>query len=342
MSPHELRDKIAEAACELGFHAFGVAAVGDNDDPVRLYEWLTAGYQASMGWMARNAERRADIRHVMPGARSVISLAINYKTPESPDDCCGSWKVARYAWGEDYHRVLGRKLRELERRLREWAPDHEWRSHTDTGPVMEKAWAERAGLGWIGKNTCLITRSLGSWVFLAEVITTAELPADQPHTDFCGSCTRCLDACPTDAFPEPYVLDANKCISYWTIEHRGPIPHEIAHNADGWIFGCDICQDVCPWNKFGVPTDEEAFAAREDCVNPPVERWKELTDEEFREEFADSAIRRAKPEGLRRNIEVQEDENLRRIIGSAGWEGEHPVPEISLDAHSGVPHDLVK
>jgi epoxyqueuosine reductase len=170
---------------------------------------------------------------------------------------------------------------------------------------MEKAVAQRAGIGWIGKNACLITRDFGSWVFLGEIITTDELPVDQPHTDFCGSCSRCLDACPTDAFPEPYVLDAAKCVSYLTIEHRGDFPEDTPADFDGWIFGCDICQDVCPWNKFSRVSDERAFLPRDGFLHPPAERWSNLTPEEFRAEFANSPIRRARADGLARNIRAQ-------------------------------------
>ncbi|MBI3873090.1 MAG: tRNA epoxyqueuosine(34) reductase QueG [candidate division Zixibacteria bacterium] len=314
----QLRERLVEVAHELGFDAVGVASVdSDGPDRERLFEWLTLGYHASMTWMARNAERRSDVRQVLPGARSVISLAVNYYTPHEIDDGCGSLKVSRYAWGEDYHRVLTRRLKLLCEQLAVLAPGEKFIAYVDTGPVMERAWAERAGLGWIGKNGCLITRSLGSWVFLAEVITTVPLPVDLPHTDFCGSCTRCIDACPTDAITEPCVVDSNRCISYWTIEHKGEIPAALAADFDGWIFGCDVCQDVCPWNSFTSPSAEPAFAPRADCLCPPGDRWATLSGEEFREEFADSAIRRAKSEGLARNIRIQDHDPLRRALATA-------------------------
>ncbi|HUU46274.1 MAG TPA: tRNA epoxyqueuosine(34) reductase QueG, partial [Acidobacteriota bacterium] len=209
-TPDHLKDQLIAEAKALGFDAVGVAAVEDDDqDRSRLFAWLARGYHASMAWMARDPERRADVRRSLPGARSVISLAINYHSTCNHDDGCGSLKVSRYAWGEDYHRVVSGKLKHLRARLDQLAPGSKSITCVDTGPVMERAWAERAGIGWIGRNGSLITRDFGSWVFLAEIVTTAELPADKPHADFCGSCGRCIEACPTEAFVEPYVIDAN-------------------------------------------------------------------------------------------------------------------------------------
>ena len=306
MTATQLREQLAVKAAELGFDAFGVtSAVSAPDDRDRLFQWLASGCHASMSWMARNADRRADLQLVLPGAKSVISVAMNYYHPQTHNECCGDLKVSRYAWGDDYHNIVGAKLDELKSALDDLIPGSNSLTYVDTGPVMEKAIAERAGLGWIGKNACLITRDFGSWVFLGEIITTAELPIDQPHTDFCGSCSRCIDACPTDAFPEPYVLDAGKCISYATIEHRGDIPEELSARFDGWIFGCDICQDVCPWNKFARVSDEQSFAPRTGCLCPPGDFWSSLTPEEFRSEFANSPVLRTKAEGLARNIRSQ-------------------------------------
>lgn len=313
--PRTLREQIAEKASALGFSQFGVTSADSiPDDRDRLYQWLAQGFHASMAWMARNSEKRADVQKVLPGARSVISLALNYYHPHAHNECCGDLKVSRYAWGEDYHKIVGDKLEALKRFLDEIAPGTESLIYVDTGPLMEKAIAERAGVGWIGKNACLITRKYGSWVFLGEIITTAELSGDQPHTDFCGNCSRCIDACPTDAFPSPYVLDASKCISYWTIEHRGEIPEELSAHFDGWIFGCDICQDVCPWNKFAVTSEVGEFAPGQNRLCPPSERWSTLTPAEFKTEFADSPILRAKPEGLARNIRSQVDDPLPQAI----------------------------
>ena len=305
-SPAEIRQRLAQTATDLGFSQFGVtSAKADTISAERLMQWLALGYHASMEWMSRTAQKRCDLQEVLPGARSIISVAMNYYHPQAHSEGCGDLKISRYAWGEDYHNVLGERLRQLKEALDAFVPGHQSLTYVDTGPLMEKAIAERAGIGWIGKNACLITRGQGSWVFLGEIITTAELPADQPHTDFCGSCTLCQEACPTGAFPQPYVLDSNKCISYHTIENRGEVPEALAQKFDGWIFGCDICQDVCPWNSFARPSPEPAFAPREGHIHPPAERWLALTPEEFRTEFAGSPILRAKSAGFARNIVSQ-------------------------------------
>jgi epoxyqueuosine reductase len=304
--PAVIRQRLHDRALELGFSLFGVSRADSEPDlRDRLFQWLTRGYHASMAWMARNAERRADPQKVLPGAQSIISVAINYYHPEQHDEECGALKVSRYAWGDDYHTLVAERLEALRQTLEELLPGTRSLTYVDTGPLLEKAIAQRAGLGWIGKNACLITRDFGSWVFLGEIITTAELPPDLPHTDFCGSCSRCLEACPTEAFAAPYVLDANRCISYWTIEHRGEIPEELSSQFDGWIFGCDICQDVCPWNKFSRPSPEPAFAPLPERRRPPGPRWSSLSPEAFRAEFANSPILRARAEGLARNIRSQ-------------------------------------
>lgn len=331
-TPTEIRDQIVARAKSLGIDCIGFAAVNDpNKDRDRLFDWLARGHQASLKWMERDAERRSDVTKVLPGAQTVISIAVNYKTNDNVCEDCGALKVSRYAWGKDYHLVLDEKLKSLAAFISELAPNQESLHYVDTGPVMEKAWAERAGVGWIGKNTNLTTRTFGSWVFLGEIITTVALPADQPHQDFCGSCTRCLEACPTDAFPEPYVIDSNKCISYWTIEHRGEFPEGLADDFDGWIFGCDICQDVCPWNRFSHETNEIAFRARADMVCPPEDRWLDLTEEEFREEFADSALRRAKVHGLARNIQSQRDDPLESVLKAIEWSPIEDFEDFALD-----------
>lgn len=331
-TPESIRNRLIAAAAENGIDAIGFAGVSDcSDDKERLFDWLARGFHADMEWMARNAERRAEIQKVLPGAATVISIAVNYNTGDSPCDDCGALKVSRYAWGEDYHQVLTRKLDVLEAILRTMAPGQTSRAYVDTGPVMEKVWAQRAGIGWIGKNTNLLTRQHGSWVFLGEIITTLALPEDKPHTDYCGTCTRCLDACPTDAFPEPYVLDSTKCISYWTIEHRGEFPDGIADNFDGWVFGCDVCQDVCPWNKFGRPNAEDVFAPRADALCVPEDRWANLSEEEFRREFADSAIRRAGREGLVRNIRSQTGDPLETALKVLDWSAPDNLEDITLD-----------
>ena len=337
---HELRELIKEAASRSGFDAVGIApATAAADDRDRLLAWLTRGCHASMHWMARDPERRGDIARLLPGAQSVISLGLNYYAPVDTNDHCASFKVSRYARGQDYHQVLGRKLDLLCTTLAQILPGERFVAQVDTGPVMEKSWAQRAGLGWVGKNGCLVTRSHGSWVFLGEIITTASLAPDPAHVDFCGSCTRCLDACPTDAILEPYVVDSNRCVAYWTIEHRGEIPADMAEAFDGWIFGCDVCQEVCPWNKFAHPTGEDAFAPRADCLCPPVERWANLSAEEFAAEFADSAIRRVGAEGLARNIRVQHHDPLRKVLATLQGKLVARADDIKVDGvdwfHSG-------
>jgi epoxyqueuosine reductase len=329
---NEIRDKIAALAKELGVDCIGFASVTEpHQDRDRLFEWLARGYQASLAWMERDADRRSDVEKVLPNAQTVISIAVNYKTDDSTCEDCGALKVSRYAWGKDYHHVLDEKLKALTALLSELEPNVESVAYVDTGPILEKAWAERAGVGWIGKNANLTTRTFGSWVFLGEIITTLALSPDPPHQDFCGSCTRCLDACPTDAFPEPYVLDSSKCIAYWTIEHRGDFPENIGNDFDGWIFGCDICQDVCPWNRFSRPTREMAFVARADMVCPPEERWLNLTEAEFREEFAESAVRRTKNHGLARNIQSQRDDPLESVLKAIEWKPIEDFEDFALD-----------
>ena len=331
-TPQQIRDRMVAAARRAGVDGIGFASVADAaDERGHLFDWLARGYHASMQWMARDPERRADIEKVLPGAQTVISVVMNYNTGHQPCDDCGALKVSRYAWGTDYHLVMGEKLKALQRALEELAPDAKTLTYVDTGPVMEKVWAQRAGLGWIGKNTNLLTRRFGSWVFLGELITTVKLPTDDIHTDYCGSCTRCLDACPTDAFPEPYVLDSNKCISYWTIEHRGEFPKELGLNFDGWVFGCDVCQDVCPWNTFGQPTGDDAYAPDPNVFCQQTERWKTLTPDEFKATFAKSPIRRTGHDGLMRNIRAQNNDPLTSALGMISWEPIDDNSEIVID-----------
>lgn len=333
--PEQLRDRLLAAAQDLGIDSVGFASVDNPDsDRERLLEWLTKGYHAGMSWMARDPDRRSQITKVLPGARTVISVAVNYGTDAGQCDDCGALKVARYAWGEDYHHVLGRKLKALADLLTQWAPDTKSIAYVDTGPVMEKPWAQRAGIGWIGKNGNFLTRSFGSWVFLGEIITTAELPPDTPHADHCGTCTRCIESCPTNAITDPYVIDSQKCIAYWTIEHRGEFPEGIAETLDGWIFGCDICQDVCPWNSFEKPTREPAFLPNPDAICPPTDRWVALTEEEFQKEFARSAIRRVGQEGLARNIRSQCQDPLESVLRILDWKPAEDLQDEDITSDS--------
>jgi len=305
MSAHEAspEERIKNQVRILGFSAVGIArAERLEPEGQRLNDWLERGYQATMGWMARRCAERVDVSRVLPGARSVVAVAMNYYHPERHATDAGAGKISRYAWGDDYHEVLGERLGQLERWLEREFPGARAKAYVDTGPVMEKVWAQRSGIGWIGKHTNLITRERGSWVFLGELITTLELKADAPATDHCGTCTLCLEACPTGAIVEPYVLDSGRCISYLTIEHRGELPSGLADQLGGWIYGCDLCQDVCPWNeRFSEPCEKEEFAPHEGMVRPDPAEWAAMTDAEFHSRCAQSAMTRARPEGLRRN-----------------------------------------
>ncbi len=298
-------DFIKESATNEGFDLVGIAEAGSlGEESSRLKEWLNHGYQATMNWMEKNVDKRADPREVLEGARSVISLARNYYTPSIHAE--GSAKISRYAWGEDYHLIIGEMLKRYVEKLKTRFSSNKFLSYCDTGPVMDKVWAQHGGIGWIGKNTNLINQEIGSWIFLAEVITDLECEYDSPAMDHCGSCRDCLDACPTQALIEPYILDSSKCISFLTIENRDPdIPPALSRKLDNWIFGCDICQDVCPWNKkFETPTDEPAFSPKEGILNLKVEDIHLMTRKEFAVRFNRSPVKRTKFEGLRRNAEA--------------------------------------
>ncbi|HEX3560714.1 MAG TPA: tRNA epoxyqueuosine(34) reductase QueG [Pyrinomonadaceae bacterium] len=299
-----LTSEVRRRALELGFQKVGVArAEALAEERARLEEWLARGHHAGMEWMARGTARRADPREFLPGARTVVVVALNYFTPHehAADPCTG--KISRYAWGDDYHDVLGEKLKALLSFVKELSPEANGKACVDAQPAMDKAWGVRAGLGWIGKHTNLITRDYGSWVFLGELVLDIELEYDAARVeDHCGTCTLCLDACPTGAIVEPYVVDSARCISYATIELRAPeLPREVAGHLEGWLYGCDICQDVCPWNRFEQPTGETRFEPREGNVNPQLEEVANLTHEAYVERFRRSPVKRAKLAGLQRN-----------------------------------------
>ncbi len=296
--------QIKARALELGFHKVGVVRAEPlSADGERLEEWLRRDYQGEMAWMARDPEQRADPRKLFPNARSVIVAALNYYTPAQHEDNPTTGKVSRYAWGDDYHEVVGEKLRALLQWIKLQWPEAEGKVCVDIQPMMDKAWAARAGLGWIGKHTNLITREYGSWIFIGELLLNLELEFDEePVDDHCGECTLCIEACPTDAIVEPYVVDSNKCISHATIESRAPqMPAPLAANLEGWFYGCDICQDVCPWNRFAQTTGEARFAPRPDNVNPNLADILTLTPEAYAARFSHSAMKRAKLAGLQRN-----------------------------------------
>lgn len=297
-------ERVKAKALALGFSKVGIAPAATLEvESQRLRTWLDRRYQAGMSWMERNPEKRSDPRGILPGARSVVSVALNYYTdvPHSSDE--GAGKISRYAWGDDYHGILGERLESLRVWVEKEFAGEKGMWYVDTGPVMDKVWAERAGIGWEGKHTNVITREYGSWVFLGELLTTLDLDPDEPAVDHCGDCTLCLEACPTAAIVEPYVVDANLCISYLTIEHRGEIGAEIAEKFARWIYGCDICQDVCPWNhKFATQTDEQAFEPRAGSAAPVLAEWVDMGREEFQKRFKGSPVKRTKWAGLIRNI----------------------------------------
>lgn len=295
--------KIAQKTKELGFHRVGIVAANTNIDleVKRLQEWLDKGYQADMAWMTNS--KRQNIREVMPEVKSIICVGLNYYTGHQRPEGKEFAKISRYGWGRDYHRVMDKKLKALSNWLQEQGEGILARYYADTGPVQDKVWAQQAGIGWIAKNGNLITTDYGSWVFLGEVLTNLELSSDRPHAEHCGTCTRCLDACPTNAITEPFVVDANRCIAYHTIENRASdLPESIKSHLEGWVAGCDICQDVCPWNqRFAKETDLKDFEPYPWNVAPTLKELAEISDEDWERRFPASALRRIKPEQLRRN-----------------------------------------
>ena len=291
-------------AFELGFHKVGIARVETlSSEHERFSEWLSRGFHGEMNWLARDPQQRADPQKIFPPARSIIVVALNYFTPQQHSDDPATGKVSRYAWGDDYHEVVGDKLRNLLTWIKEQWPETEGKVCVDIQPIMDKAWAVRAGLGWMGKHTNVITEDYGSWVFIGELLLNLELESDSaPVADQCGSCTLCLDACPTGAIVEPYVVDSNVCISHATIESRAPqMNGALAGKLEGWVYGCDICQDVCPWNQMTPVTDETRFEPRLSNVNPTLSEIMELTPEAYAKRFRHSAMKRAKLAGLKRN-----------------------------------------
>ena len=294
---------IKNQAFFLGFNCVGIAQAEQMEvEGNHLQIWLDLRYHATMDWMQSRAGERKDILMYIPEAKSVVSLAMNYFHGSAK----GALKVSNYAWGDDYHEVLKGKIFRLLADIQEIHPDIGGLVCVDTSPVMEKAWARHAGIGWIGKHTNVITRDYGSWVFLGELILDHELDYDRPFDkDLCGSCTACLKACPTGAIVDEYIVDANRCISYVTIEHRGDLADEMIHQLNGWIYGCDICQEVCPWNiKFAKRSSESQFAPRGEIVDRTPDQWQDMREDDYRRIFRKSAVKRIKFERLKRNIEV--------------------------------------
>ena len=261
-----LTQAIKAKAHELGFNAAGVAAAANADPEGHFAEWLTRGYDAGMDYMARTKDERIDPSRLVPDAKTVIALSISYYTPKADSSKESQVQISRYARFDDYHKVIRKKIRKLRKYILTLEPDAAVHPAVDTSPVLERHWAQEAGIAWIGKSTMAISPRLGTYTFLATLITNLELLIDERHIDRCGTCTACLDACPPDAFVQPYQLDANRCITYWNVEHRKEFTDETP-DFDNWIAGCDICQEVCPWNKFAKPTTEPRFTPREEMVN---------------------------------------------------------------------------
>lgn len=322
-----LKEALVRRAREIGFDDCRVARAEAPSHAPEFRAWLESGAAAEMDWMARGAEKRADPSRVLAGARSVVVLAMNYwqgetsrpNEPRGSENCATTGRIARYAWGDDYHDVIEQKLQELNEFL-ETAGGRQ-RYYVDTGPVLERDFAAAAGIGWHGKSTMLLNRSLGTWFFLAEIFTTLELPADPPQAERCGSCTRCIDACPTGAITAPHRLDARRCISYLTIELKGSIPLELRPLIGDRIYGCDDCLEACPWNRFARASRETAFAARPAVAQMQLRDFLALDEPRFREMFRGSPIKRIKRRGLLRNVCV--------ALGNIGTELDLPVLEAA-------------
>jgi epoxyqueuosine reductase len=320
---------VKAAALRAGFHEVGIATA--EPLPSRhLDKVVAAGWQADMAWLETQRAERLDPARLLPGVRSVVALALSYRSAEVSEPGPGAGRVARYARGRDYHAVMKRRLKALVAELAARDPEARFFPSADVAPVMEKAWAERAGLGWVGKNGCLITPRHGSWVLLATVLVDRALEPDAPHPERCGSCEACLPACPTAAFPEPGYVDARRCLSFWTIERRGPIPDELAGRLGGWAFGCDDCQTACPWNREAPPTADPELAPREGQAALRLEELLALTEAEYARRFHGTALARARLDGLVRNAAL-----LAGATGEARWA---PLLRPLLES----PHDAVR
>lgn len=305
LSPEKNAQSLKSIAQRLGFEACGIAKAGFlEEEAPRLENWLNQNYQGEMGYLANHFDKRLDPTKLVPGAKTVVSLIYNYypenKLPEDPD----SIKLAKYAYGEDYHFVIKDKLKTFIELIREEIGEVEGRAFVDSAPVMERQWAQKSGLGWLGKNSLLLNRKVGSFFFLTELIIDLEAQPDTPLSkDYCGTCTACVDACPTDAIAKAGVVDGSRCISYLTIELKDAIPSEFQGKMENWAFGCDICQDVCPWNRFSKPHSEPKFIPDPELRDFSNQDWIEMTEDTFRKVFKKSPLKRTKFAGLRRNIE---------------------------------------
>ena len=304
MSKNKITEIIKKKAVDLGFSSCGISQARFLKEEEKKFEdWLNHGYHGSMDYLNKNFDKRLDPRKLVHGSKSVISLTYNYYPPKKLVRK-NNFIISKYAYGKDYHKILKKKLRKLFFFMKENIGNIEGRVFVDSAPVHERAWAKLSGLGWIGKNSLLINKKMGSYFFIAEIISDLDLEYDSPVSDMCGKCTRCIDACPTDAITKAQVIDAQKCISYLTIENKKKIPKELQKNMNGYIFGCDICQEVCPWNRFSKPHNEESFLPNKEIKKYRKKDWIELTEETFNIIFKGSAIKRTKYKGLKRNIKA--------------------------------------
>ncbi|MDB5337347.1 MAG: hypothetical protein JWN70_2966 [Planctomycetaceae bacterium] len=319
MPDPQLSTDLKAEARRLGFELVGIAPAVSPVGLSALKDWLERGFAGEMGYIERRLDAYAHPDKVLPGVRSVVMLGLNYRTAEPVEPAPAEGRVSRYAWGTtDYHTIVRQRLKQLSQFLKVRAPGSQARGIVDTAPLLERDFARLAGLGWFGKNTLLINKREGSWLFLAGLLTDLELEYDSPHeTSHCGTCTRCLEACPTDAFDGPYVLDARKCISYLTIELRGPIPKELRTGMGDWLFGCDVCQDVCPWNRKAPVTSDPTFQPRVDLRPADAVRLLQMSAEEFDREFAETPMARPGRAGLLRNAAI--------VLGNSGDSAAIPV-----------------
>ncbi|MCH2229041.1 MAG: tRNA epoxyqueuosine(34) reductase QueG [Crocinitomicaceae bacterium] len=303
MSSKEFNTRlIKEKAKDLGFFFTGISKADFlEEEATQLESWLKANNHGEMTYMENHFDKRLDPRVLVPGAKSVVSLLLNYY-PEKSNQPEGAPKISKYAYGKDYHFVIKDKLKSLLQYIQKEIGEVDGRVFVDSAPVMDKAWAKKSGLGWMGKNANIINPKHGSFFFIAELIVDLELAVDGPIKDYCGTCTKCIDACPTDAIIEPYKVDGSKCISYLTIELKNQIPNEFKGKMDNWMFGCDVCQDVCPWNRFSKPHSQPEFNPHDHLLNMSKSDWEEMSHELFQEVFRKSAVKRTKYAGLQRNI----------------------------------------
>jgi len=310
MNKTELTESIKQIILNVGFDKVGISSTESPPKSKFLEEWLGNNFQGDMKWMENYKDKRLDVQKLFPGAKSVISVAHNYYSPEKHSGDRKHGKISRYAWGEDYHSIIKKKLKQVLNQIKSFAYNIDGQICVDSAPAMDKLWAEKSGIGWQGKHTNIISKEFGSWIFLGELILNIELDFDKPIEDYCGTCNACIEACPTNAIIHPYVLDARKCISYLTIEYWDkPVPNEFEDKMDNWIFGCDVCQDVCPWNKFQQTTNEERYLPDQENVKPELKEIVKISQDEFKKRFKKSPVYRTGWINLIRNVKFAKKQN---------------------------------